>query len=69
MKVGDLVELSQYGKGLNSRWREPDKIGIIIEEPFPSVFIIQWIGGGGAWPYKIPVRSRYDRRELKYVKR
>ena len=69
MKVGDLVELSRYGYLLNARWRERGLVGIVTEEHVPQynggVYSVQWNGLTQArhrgW--------RYDRRELKFVKR
>ena len=66
MKVGDLVELSQYGKNLQCRWRERGKLGIIVKCVRWDVFAVQWVGldrrdfRRHAW--------RYDRRELKFAK-
>ena len=70
MKVGDLVELSRYGYLLNARWRERGLVGIVTEEHAPQynggVYSVQW--SGLAQPPRH--RSwRYDRRELKFVKR
>ena len=66
MKVGDLVELSQYGKQLQCRWRERNLIGIVVAMHGPLVYSVQW---NGLPNQKIrPGLWRYDRRELKFVK-
>ena len=66
VQVGDLVELSRYGYLLNARWRERGHIGIVTAEHGPLVYTVQWNG------LTQPPRHRpwrYDRRELKFVKR
>ena len=65
MKVGDLVELSQYGYLLNARWRERGLVGIVITEHAPLVYSVQWNG----LTHSRHRPWRYDRRELKFVKR
>ena len=69
MKVGDLVELSQYGYVLNARWRERGLIGVVTAEHGPLVYTVQWTGLNDTHRARTYRLWRYDRRELKFVKR
>ncbi len=64
MKVGDIVELSAYGKGLYSVSHNSDNWGIVIEpHDYQFAWKVKWYRGDGtchtAWN---------NRKEIKYLK-
>ena len=67
MKVGDLVELSAYGKKLSCNYRARDLVGLVTEVDAPlrpthlgTAVTVHWTGAYGP-------RSQV-RRDLKHVR-
>jgi len=61
MKVGDLVQLSAYSKGLSYHRRRRKDIGIVVAKIHNHFFSVMWCSDGAK-------SLSMDRRELKYVK-
>ena len=68
MKVGDLVELSSYGKRLKCHRRQKGKVGIVTMKDIHEVaspqdaIVVSWSGSDfDDWCYHI-------RMDLKYVR-
>ena len=64
MKVGDLVELSAYGKKLKLNESEMNRVGMVLDiadktDTFPYSHKVHWFGS--AWKY-------HNRQELKKAK-
>ena len=67
MKVGDLVELSAYGRKLTCNYNSRNKVGLVVMVDDPHLPLgmstavnVQWSG--------IPGIAFQIRRDLKYVK-
>ena len=67
MKVGDLIELSEYGFKITENKHFRKKVGIVKEIKGPAHFefnyIIQWLGV----PYNPMVTSDHPKRDLKVL--
>lgn len=75
MKVGDLVQLSAYGRvRKRAKWISPDDVGIITKVVaynggYQDEFVVQWVKsvmkGGYSWEHE----RQNHRKDLKYVKK
>ena len=70
MKVGDLVELSSYGKRLKMMRKYIGDIGVInrvrllgMGVPDTKLYEIMWVKAGKTFRY-----THFERRDLKYAK-
>jgi hypothetical protein len=62
MKIGDLVELSAYGKRLKDHAHVRGKLGLVIEKHHSyGWWRVQWVGS--------PLRIIHSRKDLKIAKR
>lgn len=64
MKVGDLVELSAYGKNLKCNCKQVDNVGLVM-----TVDLIESLGPGIHPMTAISVRWAGDERSLHQVRR
>jgi len=64
MKIGDLVQLSAYGKKLKTFYvGRDDDVGIIVSTHHHALWYgVQWASDG-------KIERSMDRREIKYAKR
>ena len=68
MKVGDLVKLSAYGKGLKCNRFQVDKVGIVVMKDIHEIdspqdaIMVSWSGSS------FDNRCYHIRRDLKYAR-
>ena len=61
MKVGDLVQLSAYGKSLKNYYQGRDNdVGLILLSKWDSMYTIRWCSDGKK-------SVNVDRRDIKYA--
>ncbi len=64
MKVGDLVELSAYGKNLKCNRKQVDNVGLVV-----AVDVIESLGSGIHPMTAVNVRWAGDKRSLHQIRR